>query len=231
MSPVTFGWAMLISLVPQRYRSKSALEGGSRLSRAAFFCGFAQAIAFTFIFIALFITDSTGYMEEASGLVLNNEKGPQMNVVAVRFTSGMLGLTNFLLRPLPMSLGYLAVEGAVRAFMAMAFGQILPTLPLGIVAAIHGLAGRRKRKEEAAILATDVVEPARDNTYDWLVLTARAKPEWSPYVGIQFRGELYVLDGQQTEMPPRPFGYRLRKNPEGNLMVVVNHYNPDELVK
>jgi hypothetical protein len=227
MSPVTFGWAMLVSLVPQRYRSRSALEGGRRLWEAAALCGFAQVIVFTFIFIALFITDATGFMEQASGLVLNNEKGPEMNVVAVRFTTGAMGLTNFLLRPVPMSLAYMAIEGAGRAFMAVAFGQILPTLPLGMLAAVHSLFGIRKRKAEAAILNSDVIEPARDNTYDWLVLAARQKPEWSPYIGIEFRGELYVLDGEQTEASPRPFGYRLRKNPEGNLMVVVNHYHPD----
>jgi hypothetical protein len=227
MSPVNFGWAILVSLLPRRYRIKSALEGSRQLSRATTFCGFAQAVVFTFIFIALFITDATGFMEEASSLVLNNEKGPQMDVVGVRLTTGVLGLTNFLLQPIPMLLTYLAIEGAVRAFMALAFGQILPTLPLGLVAAVHGLFGIRKRKEEAAILDTDMIEPARDDTYDWLVLTARPKPEWSPYIGIEFRGELYVLDGEQTEVPPRPFGYRLRKNPEGNLMVVVNHYDPN----
>jgi hypothetical protein len=227
MSPVTFGRAMLLSLLPRRYRSKSTLEGSRQLGQAACFCGFAQAIVFTFLFIALFITDATGFMEEASSLVLNNEKGPQMDVVGVRLTTGVLGLTNFLLQPIPMLLTYLAVEGAGRAFMAVAFGKILPTLPLGLVAAVHSLFGIRKRTEEAAILNTDMIEPARDTTYDWLVLTARPKPEWSPYIGIEFRGELYVLDGEQTEVPPRPFGYRLRRNPEGNLLVVVSHYNPE----
>jgi hypothetical protein len=226
MSPVTFGRAMLVSLLPRRYRSKSALEGSRQLGQAAFFCGFAQAIVFTFLFIALFITDATGFMEEASSLVLNNEKGPQIDVVGVRLSTGVLGLTNFLLHPIPMLLTYLAIEGAVRAFMAVALGQILPTLPLGLVAAVHNLFGVRKRKAETAILNSDVIEPARDNTYDWLVLAARQKPQWSAYIGIEFRGELYVLDGEQSETPPRPFGYRLRKNPPGNLMVVVNHYDP-----
>jgi hypothetical protein len=226
MSPVTLGWAMLLSLLPARYRAMSRLDATRQLWLAAIFCSSAQVIIFSFIFVATFINESTGIWEQASEVVLNNEKGPEMDPVQVRLTTGVLGLTAFTLRPVPLSLAYMAVEGAMRAFMAVAMGTILPTLPLGIVAAVHGLFGARKRREAAAVLAIDIVEPARDDTYDWHVLSAQPKREWGPYTGIQYKGELYLLDGEQSELGLRPFGYRLRKNPPGNLLVVVSNYDP-----
>jgi uncharacterized SAM-binding protein YcdF (DUF218 family) len=223
---VDYLWAVLLSLVPRRYRAASSLEGSTQLLRAAAICGALQIIIFSFLFIGAFITESTGIWENASETVLNNIKGPSMDPNQVRLTTGTMGLSVFLLDPWHMFLAYMTVEGAIRAFAAAVLSKELPTLPLGIVAAVHSTVGGRKSRKEAAIIARDIVQAARDKTYDLLVLTNQQKPEWGPYTGIEYRGQLYLLDGEETAAAPRPFGYRLRKNPEGNLVPVVNKYNP-----
>lgn len=224
---MTYAWSLVVSLLPGRYRAKSSLEGSLQLQRAAFLTGFCQATVFSFVLIAAFISKSTGLWEQASGAVLNSGTGASMDPVQVRLATGVLGLTAFLLQPLHMFYGYMAVEGSVRAFFAVGLGQVLPTLPLWLVSAVHSLLELRSTRRKAAILASDVVEKARDDTYDLHVLSGLRK-EWSPHIGIRFRGDLYLLDGEQDEGGPRPFGYRLRKNPAGNLLVVVCNYEPEQ---
>ena len=221
-----FVWGALISFLPTRYRSRSSLEGSRLLVQAATFCGICQTILFSFAFIAAFISESTGIWEQASGVVLNAERGPTMDPLQVRLTTGVLGVTNFLLQPLHAFYGYMAVEGAVRAFSPFAFGHILPNLMLWLVSAPHNLVESRKIKRKSAVLLKDVIKAARDDTYDLHVLSYLAK-DWNPYIGIQFRGELYLLIGEEREQGLRPFAYRLRKNPEGNLVVVVRNYTPE----
>jgi len=223
-------WAMMLSLFPQRYRLRSSLEGTRTLWRAAVLCGMFQAGLFLFASISLFITRAPNYWDQASGVVLNNEKGPQMDPVGVRLATGTLGLAGYLLNPLPLLLAYLTVEGGIRAVSPVVFGHILPTLSLGVIAAFHNLADLTRYQKPARELMKDEILPPQDETYDLHIRSATPKRDWSPYIGIHFRGELYILAGEQTEAGPRPFGYRLRKNPEGSLVVVTCNYDPEDKI-
>jgi hypothetical protein len=165
---MTYIWALLVSLIPRRYREWSSLEGGRRLKRAALLCGVFQAIVFSIVSIATFISRAPAYWESASFVVLNSVDEPLMNPAGVRLATGGLGLIGYLLHPLHLFYAAMAVEGAVRAFAASAFGTVLPTFPLGLVAAIHDRleAGTRGKKQRA--LNTDVIQAPRDATYDQL---------------------------------------------------------------
>jgi len=223
---LTYSWMILLSFVPKRYRAKSSLEGSRELLVAAGLSGFLQAIIFSFLFIAAFINQATGIWEAISGVVLESEKGPLMDPVQVRLTTGVLGVTTFLLRPTNLLFAYLAAEGSVRAFGAFALSHIVPTLPLYLISALHDRLGARARRKKFATLAGDVIEPARDSTYDLHVLSSRRKQEWSPFIGIDLRGELHLLAGEQDEKGLRPFGYRLRKSPADSIVVIVCRYDP-----
>ena len=121
----------------------------------------------------------------------------------------------------------MAVEGAIRAFAALAFGTVLPTGLLGLVAALHDRLDGAMRAKGLRLIPADEIRPARDDSYDLHILSARRKSEWSPFVGIRFRNEVYVLAGEETEPGLRPFGYRLRKSPAGDLVVVTCSYDPE----
>jgi hypothetical protein len=203
------------------------LEGGRRLERAALLCGLFQAIVFSIVSIATFISKAPDYWEPASVVVLNSVEGPAMNPVGIRLATGGLGLIGFLLHPLHLFYASMAIEGAVRAFAASAFGVVLPTFSLGLIAAIHDRLEAGTREKKMRVLNTDVIQPPRDASYDLHVLSSNPKKEWGPYTGIRFRSELYILAGEETEEGPRPFGYRLRKSPAGNLLVVTCNYDPE----
>ena len=219
-------WVLIISLLPERYRKKSRLEGSVSLEQAAIFSGLSQVTVFTFVCIATFISKAPSYFEPASSAVLNAQTGPQMNLMGVRLTSGVLGLAGFLLQPLHLFYAYMAIEGGVRTFYAFSFGKTLSTLPLGLVSSIHSLFEVRKRRRLRA-LARDEIQPARDDTYDLHVLSSRPKRAWNRNIGIRFRNELYILAGEQSEEGPRPFGYLLRRSPPDDIVVVTCNYDPN----
>jgi hypothetical protein len=202
------------------------MEGSVSLEQAAIFSGLCQVTVFSFVFIATFISKGPSYFEPASNAVLNSQTGPQMNLMGVRLTSGVLGLVGFLLQPLHLFYAYMSIEGGVRAFFAFSFGEILSTLPLSLVSSIHYVFELRSRRKLRA-LARDEIQTACDNTYDLHVLSLRPKREWNRNIGIRFRNELYILAGEQREQGPRPFGYLLRRSPADTIVVVTCNYDPN----
>ena len=216
---------LVVSLLPERYRKLSLLEGSDSLVQAAIFSGLCQVTVFSFVFIATFISKASSYLDPAGSAVLNSQTGPE-NPVGAILTSGVLGLAGFLLQPLHLFYAYMAIEGGVRTFFAFSFGEIISTLPLGVVSAIHSLLEIGKRRRLRA-LALDEIQPARDDTYDLHVLSFRPKREWNRNIGIRFRNELYILAGEQSEDGPRPFGYRLRRSPADDIVVVTCNYDPN----
>jgi hypothetical protein len=223
---MTFLWTILVSFLPARYRAKSRFEGSDQLRRAVLFSGVCQVVIFTFLFIGAFITHAQGIWEQSSNIVLNGEKGPMMDPVQVRLTTGTLSVLMFLSQPLHLLYAYLAVEGAVRAFFGFVFSHILPTLPLWLICVVQDAIESPAKRARASILAKDVIEPAHDGSYD-LHVRSHLPKTWTPYIGIQFQGELYVLDGEENGPGPHSHGYRLRKSPPGNLVAVTCSYVPE----
>src|SRR5215471_31022 len=88
-------WVLMVCLLPERYRKKSSLEGSGSLVQAAIFSGLCQVIVFSVVFIGTFISEAPSYFEPAGNAVLYSQEGPQMNLMTVRLTSGVLGLTGF----------------------------------------------------------------------------------------------------------------------------------------
>ena len=221
---LTYCWMTLLSFVPQRYRAKSSLEGSRGLLVAAGLSGFFQTIIFSFFFIAAFINQAAGIWEAISGVVLEGEKGPFMDPLQVRLTTGVLGVTTFLLRPTSLLFAYLAAEGSVRAFGAFALGHVVPTLPLYLISAVHDRVGARARRKKVATLARDVIEPARDSTYDLHVLSSRREQEWmtSGSIWSVTRGEP-TKGTAAVRLSPSKCGsmcHRLQRRPRVALQIV-----------
>jgi hypothetical protein len=60
------------------------------------------------------------------------------------------------------------------------------------------------------------------------VESCRSKPEWTPARTIRYEGRLYRVESSCQGTPQRPFGYRLRLLPEGEVARGVLTYTPDE---
>src|SRR5262249_6555857 len=137
------------------------------------------------------------------------------------------GLANFVLQPLNLFLGYMLFEGLVRCVGALAVHEYLPTVPLYAVSKIHEGIEQVIRRHRLGPPIIDMIQPSHDGTYDIRVLSCRPKPEWNPGISVRFRGEFYVLAGEERGFAPRPFIYQLRKSPPGRLITVVCDYRLD----
>ena len=228
---VTYVSAFFASFLPVRYRRRFELEGSVELRAATMVSGLAQAAACTAIDIARLyvqIDESMGRAGMAVLSVLGSHGGDEQ---AIRLTTGVLGLANFVLQPLNMLLMYFVIEGLIRCIAAMATRETFGTLPLYLVAWVHGWKDEIQFKKMMGPVIIDVIQPPTEPNCDVRVLSCRPKHEWNPYITVRFRDQFYMLAGEEVGENPRPFVYRLRKNPAWRAVVVIREYQLDDIIK
>lgn len=140
-----------------------------------------------------------------------------------------LGIAGLILNPF-LPFVFLMFEGIVRMLGAVGPRQILPTLPLQIVAWIHDAMDGKAREIEMGPVLIDVVERGDGKAFDLCVLSCRAKEHWNPYMTIRYKGEFYQMFQQERMTGPRRFAYFPRKNPEWRHVVVVYEYRLDDVL-
>jgi len=175
--------AILVSFLPERYRRWWDFERSHEMRGAAIACGILQMAGGAFVYMTLFVTRINDIIGKTGALFLASQPG-DINLMQFRLSTGVLGLANFALQPLPLLVGYVTAEGAVRAVAAMATGEPLPTLPFSLIGHLHDRLDEARRKRELGPPITDVIQPSHDGTYDVRVLSCRPKPEWNPYISV-----------------------------------------------
>jgi len=221
--------AMLASVLPARYRRRLHLENSLEMRDAALISGLIQCFLCSALYAISFKSQIVDSMSRIGTLILDNQTSP-INPMQFRLTTGVLGIADFMLQPLHLFMGCMALEGMVRGIAAFATHEALPTLPLYAISALHDRIDQARRKRELGPPIADEIQPAHDDSYDIRVLSCHPKVEWNPYISIRFREDFYVLAGEEVGQKPRPFVYRLRKNPTGRLVVVIREYRLDDPV-
>ena len=194
---------------------------------AALASGLVQCFLCSALYAVSFKSQIVDSMSRIGTLILENQTGA-INPLHFRLTTGVLGMADFMLQPLHLFTGYMALEGMVRGIAAFATHEALPTLPLFAISVFHDRIDRARRKRELGPPIVDEIEPAHDDSYDIRVRSCHPKREWNPYITIRFRDDFYVLSGEEVGQKPRPFVYRLQKNPTGRLVVVIRDYQLDD---
>lgn len=165
---------------------------------------------------------------------------PVRNDEDLRGAAMVSGLIEFLLGvpgtllPAPTAIGVVSVlfylEGAVRLLAARSSGQVLPTLPLQIIAWIHNAEERKQVALQLGPVVPDKIERGEGKAWHLRVSSCRTKPHWHPYITIRFEGEFYQMFDEDISSGPRKFVYLLRKNPATRLVVVVYDYDPRDVL-
>ena len=149
--------------------------------------------------------------------------------VALQTASSGLGISGLFLNSY-FPLLFMFIEGIVRTLAAVGSHEILPTLPLQIVAWIHETVDRKRTERELGPISTDTIEKGDGKSFDLLVLSCRAKAHWNSYMTIRYDGQFYQMFRQEKIEGPQMFGYFLRKSPEWRHVVVVYEYRPDDVL-
>jgi hypothetical protein len=149
--------------------------------------------------------------------------------VALNAAKSGLGVSGLILNPY-FFLVFVFFEGLFRLLAALASAQILPTLPLQIIAWIHNARDGKAAESDLGILIADRVEKTEGKPYDLRVLSCRPKTHWNPFMTIHFEGEFYQLLREEAATGARKFDYFLRRTPATRLVVVVYEYRPDDVL-
>lgn len=194
---------VVVCAVPARYRREWPVQRDEELRGAALVSGMLE-----------FLVGAPGTMLYVG--------------TAVAVAKSGLGVAGLILNPFMPSV-FLLVEGGVR-FLAAVSGQILPTLPLQIIAWIHDVKEGKQVALQLGPLVPDKIERGDGKPWDLRVLSCRGKPHWNPYMTIRYAGEFYQMIDEDIATGARKFVYLLRKHPATRLVVVVYAYDPKDVM-
>ncbi len=219
--------SIFVSLLPSRYRGHWLGDGNLDLRRGAILSAVVQFVACCAAMWALYPAFIRERFGEASAVVAATHPGDKVVEGFAIFAYGPMTAMEYLFRPLTLVLLYFAVEGMVRIFATVAGNEVLPTLPLQLVAMAHDLAKMRYQEFELGPRIADLIEPGAAGKYDLKVLSCRRK-DWNQSVTIRYNDQMYEVQSEETGAAPRPFVYLLRFRPEYKVVRGLRDYDPEE---
>jgi hypothetical protein len=214
---------MLLTLLPSRYREREILRAH------AITCGILQTFAALLLLVSRlfdFVAKNSDSMGKRSELIFDHIGGGAV------YASGVLAMADVALHPVSIIGYYFFFEGVVRTIAALVGHQVIGTLPLYLLAAVHGLWNKAKHgKYIGPVIEDEVIRGTSRSDYDLKVYSCRPKLDWNPYVTIKFEDQFYQLMREEPGPESFRFVYYLRKNPVGRIVVQVLHYQPVEPVR
>jgi len=197
--------SMFVVMIPARYRQWWPIRNEDQLRAPAIASGLIE------IFVGApgtmaYVAFSIGAAEAGLGV-------------------GSLIVNPFILFP------FLLAEGIVRTLAAISSAQILPVLPLHLLAWADSERDRRSADRELAPVVPDFVKCGDGVSSDLCVFSCRVKPHWNPYVTIRFDEKFYQMFREEWDGDAQRFVYYLRENPRWRLVVVVYDYHPHEVMR
>jgi len=217
--------SIVTSLLPERYRSRLTwaftLTGGAIISGALELVACLGVLLYRYIRFADFRMNSI----PTHAVLGAAEKGGETAVMGM----GLFLFAEYLLQPLTLLLAYFAFEGLVRAAAAVVSGEVIPTLPLQLVAMAHGRIAKAQHERDLGPPIEDLVSPGAGD-FALCIASCRPKP-WTPMTTISYEDKLYELARQEHAEPPRRWVYVLRQRPESKVIRgEIYHYHPDEVM-
>jgi hypothetical protein len=209
--------AALFSLLPRKYRPDGVPPAGALLSGILETC-----ISLGFLIHGYFI-----YIDErlralpVSVMTKAGEKGGETAIMGL----GSIFLLEYLIHVMTIVLIILTLEGMVRAIAAFAGSEVLPSLPLQVVAFLHGRLSAQGREGRFSRRVSDDVTLAPDGE-SLQIATCRPKP-WTASTTISHEGVFYELVSENRGSGVRSFVYILRRKPPTAVIRGIYAY-PDE---
>ncbi len=196
--------ALLLSLVPPRYRGTLAHKAGTHLVRAAGVSAFFEIVVVCVFYAA-------GLVDYFPGATI----GPAAFLEYFFTWRGLL-------------LAFFFLDGVLRLLAAIS-GQALGTMPLYVVARIHGSLERRAARKRSIPLVADIVEATNDSSGALRISSCRPRKNWDKWMTVMYEEKLYEIAGAELGDSPRPYIYLLRPKPESKVIRGLHRYHPDEV--
>lgn len=222
--------SMLLSFLPARFRRGIEPRVNTDAVRGAFWSGILQAVACAMIWVfrlLWFIQYRTGTL--AQGLI---EKGrPEaMGSEHVAFGAGLITWMEYVLQPVSLLLLYFVIEGVVRYVAVTLHDEVVPSLPLQLIAWAGQWRERRRQEQWLGEKVPDEVLRGSGQDFEYRIASCRPKP-WSASTTISYEDGLFEVFKEDQGEPPRRFIYLLKKAPAHKVVRGLHNYHPEEVME
>ena len=217
------------SLWPKRYRPGTEVSPGSAIASGLIqllvcLTGFIYRY---FVFIGL---DLFGARRTALHAVEVGGSSTGMPADVLLAGTGVLVLMEYLIQPLSLVLIYFTFEGLLRAVAAFITGEIVPMMPLVLVAWVHGKIGDAKAERALGERIPDLVEPVESPDIKLCIRSCRPKESWNHLMTVFYKDEMYEIAEEAPGNFPHQFIYLLRRKPDHKVVRGTHHYDPNEVL-
>ncbi len=144
----------------------------------------------------------------------------------VQFGMGFTTTLEYVIGPVSVLLMYFCIEGMVRFAAALISDEVVPTLPLQLLAYAQQRVSKAAAERALGPRVVDEVQPGDGNTLR--ILSCRPKEGWNHLMTISYQDHLYEIARQEEGAPPRRFIYLLQPKPEHKVVRGLHHYDPTE---
>ena len=220
----------LVSLLPKSYRSWWGWATGADFCHATILSGVIEAVLCGGIYLGRYIYFIQYRIGTIADAAMKRGGGEEVLASqAAQFGMGFATLAEYVFSPLSLLLCYFALEGTLRAFTAALTEDTPGTLPLHLLGwSIERVQGWRAEKALGPRVADEV---QRFMGIDYDLGIASCRPEkWGRVLTIEFEEKFYEVCEVKRGVPPRPYLYFLRENPEGKVIRGPHHYHPEEVL-
>lgn len=218
-------------LLPQRYRRHFEVLDEFDQRRAALFAGVVQMLLFIALWgVGLFLFIDRNAKELAAAMMKANAD-EMMGSEMFQFAFGAGWFLLYLVRPQSLILLYFILEGFIRWLAALIQGEIVGTLPILIVATVHGWFSKWEDERKLPPLVADRVEEVGREEFQLRIWSCRPRPEWDQLLTISYADKLYEVVRHEFTEGARPFLILLRLKPAHKIVRGLHQYAPDELLQ
>jgi hypothetical protein len=219
----TFLGGIPVSALPERYRTRLGVKGGDIVA-AATVSGALQTFIFLFLLTFRYPALFERNVQESGESIVRGLGSAALASDNVQWGLGFSATVESVFHPMTLVLLYFVLEGLFRTLAAGAAGEVVGTLPLGLVATVHGRVGRAFRSNAFGRWVPDEVSTGTEG-HDLTVRSCRPKPSWNRNIAIRHANQLYQI--VEETAGPRPFVWHLREYPPCDLVRTAVDY-PDE---
>ncbi len=227
---LAFLLSIVFSVVPARYRGRFLADPDLNVQRGALFSGIVEFAGCALLLWLRYPPYVQRRMAESAAALHPALQTDRLSQGTMALASGGFSLFEYMVQPLSLLLLYFVAEGVGRVAAAVVTSEVLPTLPLQLLAWGHRLAEGWKKEHDLGPRVVDTVAPVEGADYHLRVESSRPKP-WNQLTTISYDDQLYEVERELSGQPPRKFVYLLRKAPPSKVVRGLHHYSPEETLE
>lgn len=222
--------SIVFSVVPPRYRGRFLADPDLNVKRGALFSGVVEFAGCALLLWLRYPPYVQRRMAETAAALHPALQADRLSQGTSAFASGGMSLFEYMVQPLSLLLLYFVLEGLGRVTAAVVTGEVLPSLPLQLIAWAHRTGEGWKQERYLGPRVVDTIAPGDAADHDLRIESSRPKP-WNQLTTISYNDQLYEVARELSGQPPRRFIYLLRKASPNKLVRGLHHYSPEETLQ